>query len=211
MATGITRIVFKVNNSHGVHRHSFWEIMSWALKRQTTCVEDRAYSLVGLLHANLTIVYGEGHRAFSCLAEAIVVKNPSWDVFTWFGQPSMDHFTLPLSPASYPTFNSRLAEDRVGVQGIAITPYSLSLKSLSPIQMEVDSIIDPKGSRRPFLVSLKPHVDKERSLGQYGNLVGECRATCLRTIHAAWQLSVCILNHHTTPNCEQGKLVVGSD
>ena len=103
MATSITRIVFKADNSHGVHGHSFWEIMSWASKQQMTRIEDRAYSLVGLLRANLTIVYGEGHRAFSCLAEAIAVKNPSWDVFAWSRQPSMDHFTLPLSPASYPT------------------------------------------------------------------------------------------------------------
>ena len=211
MATGITRIVFRADNSHGVHGHSFWEIMSWASKRQTTRVEDRAYSLVGLLHANLTIVYGEGHRAFSRLAEAIAVKNPSWDVFAWFGQPSMDHFTLPLSPASYPTFNGRLAEGRVGVQGIAITPYGLSLKSLPPIQMEVNSVVDPKGPGMPFLVSLKPRVDEERSLGRYGNLVVECGATRLRTIRAAQRLSVCILNHHSTRNREQGKLVVGSD
>ncbi|KAF8124526.1 heterokaryon incompatibility protein-domain-containing protein [Boletus edulis] len=209
--TGITSTVFRADNSHGVHGHSFWEIMSWASKRQTTRTEDRAYSLVGLLHVNLTIAYGEGYRAFARLVEAIAAKNPSWDVFAWFGQPSVDHFALPLSPASYPRFDARMAEGRVGVQDISLTPYGLSLKSLPPIPMEVSTVIDPEGPGKPFLVSLKPQSDRECSLGRFGNLAVECGATRLKTIRDARRLSACILNHHGKRNRDQGKLVVGAE
>jgi len=38
--------------------------MSWAAKRETTRVEDRAYSLIGLFGVNIPMLYGEGERAF---------------------------------------------------------------------------------------------------------------------------------------------------
>ena len=39
------------------------QIMSWAAFR-TTCIEDRAYSLMGLLDLNMPMLYGEGKKAF---------------------------------------------------------------------------------------------------------------------------------------------------
>ncbi|KAG8216985.1 hypothetical protein J3R82DRAFT_7298 [Butyriboletus roseoflavus] len=146
--TGISKAVLTSDNSHGFHGRTFWEIISWASSRQTTRIEDKAYCLVGLFHVNLTITYGEGQRAFSRLVEAIAAKNPSWDVFAWFGQPSVDHFALPLSPASYPKFKTRMAEGRAGVQEFTITP-----------------IVDPDGPGYPFHVNLKPRPDKETLLG----------------------------------------------
>ena len=56
--TGISRQVLTADNSHGVQGNTFWEIMSWASRRQTTRIEDRAYSLVGLFYVSLTISYG---------------------------------------------------------------------------------------------------------------------------------------------------------
>ncbi|KAK2004026.1 HET-domain-containing protein [Colletotrichum falcatum] len=38
--------------------------MSWASCRETTGVEDRAYSLLGLFDINMPMLYGEGHKAF---------------------------------------------------------------------------------------------------------------------------------------------------
>lgn len=209
--TNISRTVLTADNSFGVQGHSFWEIMFWASRRQTTRIEDRAYSLVGLLHVNITVAYGEGNRAFSRLVEAIVAKKPSWDVLAWFGQPCADHFSLPLSPASYPKFDAGMAEERVGVQEITITPFGLSLKSIPPIPMELYSVAEPEGTGMPFRVTLKPRSDRENSLGRYGNLVVECGATRLRTIRGARRLSACILNHHGTRSRDQGKLVVGTE
>lgn len=39
-------------------------IMSWACDRETTRVEDRAYSLLGLFNVNRPMLYGEGEKAF---------------------------------------------------------------------------------------------------------------------------------------------------
>ena len=209
--TGISKAVLTADNSRGFHGRTFWEIISWASRRQTTRIEDRAYCLVGLLHVNLTIAYGEGQRAFSRLVEAIAAKNPSWDVFAWFGQPSVDHFALPLSPISYPKFEAPMAEDRAGVQEFTITPNGLFLKSLPLIPMELSSVIDPEGPGNPFHVNLKPRSDEESPLGRYGNLLVECGATRLKLIRDARQLSACIINHHATRRRGQGKLVVGTD
>ena len=104
-----------------------------------------------------------------------------------------------------------MAEGRVGVQEFTITPYGLSLKSLPPIPMELYSVADPEGPGKPFLVNLKPRLDKECSFGKYGNVLVECGATRLRTIRSARQLSACIVNHHGTRSREQGRLVVGTD
>jgi hypothetical protein len=38
--------------------------MSWASRRETTRVEDAAYSLMGLFGVNMPPLYGEGEKAF---------------------------------------------------------------------------------------------------------------------------------------------------
>ncbi|KAF8545658.1 HET-domain-containing protein [Imleria badia] len=172
-ATGIPRAVLTADNSQGVHGHTFWEIMSWASRRQTTRVEDMAYSLVGLFHVSLTsIAYREGQRAFPRLVEAVSETNPSWDIFAWFGKPSPDHFALPSSPASYTGFEADVGRDRVGVQKFAITAYGLSLTSLPPIPMELGSVAQPEGPGKPFHVTLKPQSDSEGSMGRRSTALG---------------------------------------
>ena len=51
---------------HGLrgNRPCVAQIMSWAARRTTTRVEDRAYSLMGLLDVNMPLLYGEGKKAF---------------------------------------------------------------------------------------------------------------------------------------------------
>ncbi|KAG8216992.1 heterokaryon incompatibility protein-domain-containing protein [Butyriboletus roseoflavus] len=209
--TGISKAVLTADNSQGVQGRNFWEIMSWASKRQTTLVEDRAYCLVGFFRVSLTIAYGEGQRAFSRLFEVVAAKNPSWEMFAWFGQPSVDHFALPSSPASYPAFEADMGKNRVGVQKFTITAHGLSLKSLPPVPMEFCSVVQPEVPGKPFLVSLKPRSNNESCSGRYGDLVVECGATRFITIRDARQLSACVINHHAARNREQGKLMVGKE
>ncbi|KAH6678648.1 heterokaryon incompatibility [Halenospora varia] len=48
------------------------ERMLWAEKRETTCKEDKAYSLFGIFNVNMSLIYGEGReRAFGRLREEI--------------------------------------------------------------------------------------------------------------------------------------------
>ncbi|EIW58122.1 uncharacterized protein TRAVEDRAFT_124208, partial [Trametes versicolor FP-101664 SS1] len=45
--------------------------MSWAARRETTRVEDRAYSLMGIFGVHMPTIYGEGSNAFLRLQEEI--------------------------------------------------------------------------------------------------------------------------------------------
>ncbi|TBU27915.1 HET-domain-containing protein [Dichomitus squalens] len=57
--------------------------MSWAYKRETTRVEDRAYSLMGIFAVNMTTIYGEGERAFQRLQEEIMEQSIDPSLFAW--------------------------------------------------------------------------------------------------------------------------------
>ena len=62
------------------------QIMSWAANRTTTRVEDRAYSLLGLLDVNMPMLYGEGKKAFHRLQLEIIRSSNDQSIFAWGGQ-----------------------------------------------------------------------------------------------------------------------------
>lgn len=57
--------------------------MSWAAKRETTRVEDRAYSLFGIFGLHMSPIYGEGENAFLRLQEEIIRTIPDQSIFAW--------------------------------------------------------------------------------------------------------------------------------
>ncbi|KAI1786366.1 hypothetical protein LXA43DRAFT_1085497 [Ganoderma leucocontextum] len=57
--------------------------LSWAAKRETIRLEDRAYSLLGIFDINMPTLYGEGHRAFRRLQEEIMRRIPDQTLFAW--------------------------------------------------------------------------------------------------------------------------------
>ena len=59
------------------------QIMSWAANRTTTRVEDRAYSLLGLLDVNMPMLYGEGKKAFHRLQLEIIRISNDQSIFAW--------------------------------------------------------------------------------------------------------------------------------
>ena len=59
------------------------QIMSWAAYRTTTRVEDRAYSLMGLLDMNMPMLYGEGKKAIHCLQLEIIRTSNDQSIFAW--------------------------------------------------------------------------------------------------------------------------------
>ncbi|KAI1792773.1 HET-domain-containing protein [Ganoderma leucocontextum] len=71
-----------------MHRKSLDEVsvarrMCWAATRQTTRVEDEAYSLLGIFDINMPTLYGEGDRAFRRLQEEILKRIPDQSIFVW--------------------------------------------------------------------------------------------------------------------------------
>ncbi|GAB1316317.1 hypothetical protein MFIFM68171_06527 [Madurella fahalii] len=57
--------------------------MSWASMRVTTRVEDMAYCLLGIFEVNMSLIYGEGLKAFERLQTAIVRTTPDLSIFAW--------------------------------------------------------------------------------------------------------------------------------
>lgn len=79
--------------------------MSWASKRETTRIEDRAYSLLGLFGIPMPIIYGEGSEAFQRLQKEILKREKDQSVFAWGPiHPSFDraheHIEWPNMKAS---------------------------------------------------------------------------------------------------------------
>ena len=59
------------------------QIMSSATRRTTTRVEDRAYSLIGLLDVNMPMLYGEGRKAFRRLQLEVIRASDDQSIFAW--------------------------------------------------------------------------------------------------------------------------------
>ena len=57
--------------------------MSWASRRETTRIEDRAYSLMGIFDVNMPLIYGEGPKAFTRLQHEILRVSADQSLFAW--------------------------------------------------------------------------------------------------------------------------------
>ncbi|KAB8264580.1 ankyrin repeat-containing domain protein [Aspergillus pseudonomiae] len=57
--------------------------MSWAARRETTRIEDRAYCLMGIFGINMPPIYGEGKNAFIRLQEEIMKILDDHSIFAW--------------------------------------------------------------------------------------------------------------------------------
>lgn len=96
--------------------------MSWACDRETTRVEDRAYSLLGLLNVNMPMLYGEGEKAFYRLQCEILNQSEDQSIFTWDSYVPCRNGLLAGSPKNFrPTPASARLDD----------PYSL-LRRIPP-------------------------------------------------------------------------------
>ncbi|KAF9230043.1 hypothetical protein BU15DRAFT_84122 [Melanogaster broomeanus] len=168
-ATSIPEVVIAADNSKGINGRRVSEIMSWASKRETTRVEDIAYSLIGLFKVNLTTKYGEGERAFPRLVEAIMKRRPDWDVLAWVGKASQDYPAIPSSPACYPKFTEPMVSGDVGPWEFTTTNRGFLLSSLPLIAMKFESAAaDEEGI---FTVILKQQSNAaQRSVGTYNNV-----------------------------------------
>ncbi|KAI5997083.1 heterokaryon incompatibility protein-domain-containing protein [Pisolithus albus] len=80
----ITRVPFGVLVDGLASYHpSVAQVMSWAADRRTTRIEDRAYSLMGLLNVNMPMLYGEGKKAFIRLQQEIIRNSSDQSIFAW--------------------------------------------------------------------------------------------------------------------------------
>ncbi|KAF9880163.1 het domain protein [Colletotrichum karsti] len=89
--SGLSEAIFQVTgipqdiliNKAKLDSASVAQKMSWAATRQTTRIEDEAYSLMGIFGVNMPTVYGEGKKAFRRLQEEIMKYSPDHTIFAW--------------------------------------------------------------------------------------------------------------------------------
>lgn len=76
--------------------------MSWAALRETTRVEDTAYSLLGLFNINMPLLYGEGSKAFMRLQHEILqTQELDESMFAWTNAKIYQCGLLARSPAAF--------------------------------------------------------------------------------------------------------------
>ena len=77
-------IILAGGHLYKLHNFSVAEKFSWAAKRMTTCIEDKAYSLMGIFGVNMAMIYGEGEQAaFYRLQKEIFAVYPDHSIFAW--------------------------------------------------------------------------------------------------------------------------------
>lgn len=102
--------------------------MAWAANRETTRLEDIAYSLLGIFDVNMPLLYGEGEKAFVRLQEQILSQNDDETIFAWHEEPS-DKTLWGLLAARPSCF--RDSGDMVSISRLSLgAPWSLTSKGL---------------------------------------------------------------------------------
>ncbi|EME41355.1 hypothetical protein DOTSEDRAFT_64688 [Dothistroma septosporum NZE10] len=100
----LSRIPGAVLKVRGMYRHAtIAQKLSWAAGRLTTRREDVAYSLLGLFHINMPLLYGEGDKAFQRLQIEILQKYSDESLFAWSCNSKGPHLVLAPTPASFRT------------------------------------------------------------------------------------------------------------
>lgn len=97
--SAITRIdVDLLTKERPLSYYSVAQKMSWAAQRETTRIEDRAYSLLGLFGLHMPLLYGEEDRAFQRLQEAIIHSTADLSIFAWKFPAEKDRLSTVLDP-----------------------------------------------------------------------------------------------------------------
>jgi len=97
LISSITRIhEVVVRDPYAVSRVSVAKRMSWAASRETTRIEDVAYSLLGIFDVNMPLLYGEGEKAFIRLQEEILKESDDQSLFAWNPPGRYDVYNLGI-------------------------------------------------------------------------------------------------------------------
>ena len=113
--------------------------MSWASSRQTTRVEDVAYSLLGLFEINMPLIYGEGQNAFFRLQREIIQSSSDESIFAWTDGGLEYSGLLASSPRSFWDSSDIVP---IRLKTFDRPPYSMTNQGLSIELSPID--LDPE-------------------------------------------------------------------
>ena len=114
------------------------EKLCLASTRQTTRVEDSAYSLLGISSMSLPIVYGEGNKALRRFLAQLLTNSGDTNILAWTGRFGGFNSYLPTNIAVFnqlPTTHIPLALERAEMDGIITRLRSSSLNSTSVMRL----------------------------------------------------------------------------
>ncbi|KAI1764461.1 HET-domain-containing protein [Hypoxylon sp. FL1150] len=142
--------------------------LAWAADRNTTRLEDRAYSLLGLLEVHMPLLYGEGNKAFQRLQEEVIKSRDDDSLLAWgYGLVSKIHPTvhtdsvLAQSPSDFRhCHNFRRFENEGGSRKVSPTT---SHSAMTNIGMQMTIPVRPIDSRNgTFMAILRGHIMPDR-------------------------------------------------
>ena len=144
--------------------------MSWAAFRETTRVEDTAYSMLGLFDINMPLLYGEGPKAFMRLQYEILQTHENDEsIFAWRDSHYYPGGLFARSPAAFALSGNMVPvknPDRQ-VEPLDISRRLLRMKGLLPWAENVPKGLDHQAVPHIVLNCIEQGID-----GKIGSLVG---------------------------------------
>ncbi|RTE80196.1 hypothetical protein BHE90_005285 [Fusarium euwallaceae] len=110
--------------------------LSWAATRETTRIEDQAYSLMGLFNVNMPLLYGEGNKAFFRLQMEILQSSNDQSIFAWRHDPQKGKRT-------YSSILATSLSDFEGCHKLRHTPRDILLSYRSGIVDFTHQVVGP--------------------------------------------------------------------
>jgi hypothetical protein len=104
--------------------------MSWAAKRETSRLEDKAYCLMGLFDVNMPLLYGEGDKAFIRLQQEIMKDSDDHSLFAW-KVPAVEDTAESGLLARTPSHFIDTHNFTPLINGGSSAPYAMTNKGLS--------------------------------------------------------------------------------
>lgn len=153
-------------------RPKMWEVrvarrMAWAANRQTTRIEDLAYSLLGLFDVCMPMLYGEGPRAFQRLQEQILTVSGDASILAWSCIDADTDFTpngLAKSPAHFQRYpdlvGSQMPQPSFVDLDATMTPRGLQ------VRLDVQKDFNDQAIGYAVLMNTQQHNIRSRSPSQ---------------------------------------------
>jgi hypothetical protein len=130
LISGFTRIPSKVLlDGRKLSQMSVASRMACAAFRETTRLEDMAYSVLGIFDVNMPLIYGEGMKAFRRLQEEIMKRNNDLTILAWNISPGALEDLINILASSPRAFSSisEVMPSENGVPEFSITNKGLFL------------------------------------------------------------------------------------
>jgi hypothetical protein len=142
-ATGIPTYVLEDQSL--VKDVSVAERMSWAAERQSTRLEDVAYSLLGIFDIHMPLLYGEGAKAFLRLQEELLKTTDDYSLFAWCADSTSSNEStyrglLARTPSEFRDCRSTERENVISTFPIGSTPIGL--------RVQLEFLPDPQDNSR---------------------------------------------------------------